>query len=412
MRVARATACALALVACAGAALAQAPAPIPLGGGLLGGAASYVPNIPLSPAAQANLAAQAAANAGPGGGDGGGWQSQISYAHGMEFVTINVPGNALRPGVTDPNAIGSGRVTQAFAMSRFEAPNALWAEFIGAVNIVRSSGQVVPFVQQPDIGGSVTGPGAFRSVGNVSWRTAAIFCNWLHNDRQVTQAAFMSGAYDVTTFGGNSTGFTDQLTASPNARFRLPTLNEHIAASHFDPNGTVASDGTTSPRWWQYNITSDTAPVYGPPGAIMPPIPPSINGPGSPGGLAQANAGPSNLWRAGSPSPASIPLGSYPTVQSPWGLLDTAGGIMEWTETYFSFPLGGQEFYDQRFLRGSARATAFAVQRDAVTGRPADLPSLPLPEYGLRVVMVIPSPSAFCLSCAWLVVSGRRVRRV
>jgi len=61
------------------AALAQpgAPVPIPLGGGVLGGAAIYVPNIPLSATAQANLAAQAIVNAGLGGGDGGGWQSQI-----------------------------------------------------------------------------------------------------------------------------------------------------------------------------------------------------------------------------------------------------------------------------------------------------------------------------------------------
>lgn len=378
------------LLAAATAATAQpasTPPAIPLGGGLLGGAAVYVPNIPLSPAAQTNLAAQSLAT----GGDGT-WQSQISYAHGMEFVTINVPNNPLRPGVTDPNAIGSGRVTQAFAMSRFEAPNALWRQFVGAVSAVRASGQTVPFAQDPEYSGSAAD--AFLPVGGVSWRTAAIFCNWLHNDRVTARASFMSGAYDVNTFGGNGNGFTDQLTASPGARFRLPTLNEHIAASHFDPNG----NGANQPRWWNYNTTSDTVPVYGPPGAIMA------------RGLAQANAGGTASWPAGSPLPFAIPLGAYAETQSPWGLLDMAGGTSEWTEgVFFRTALGG---YDTRFFEGSARARASAQFFDQVGFEGAgDLPSLPLPEYGLRVIMVIPAPSAGGVVLVGLLTFGRRVRR-
>lgn len=379
---------ALALVS--GTALAQAP--IPLGGGLLGGAAVYVPNVPLSAAAQTNLAAQSLAT----GGDGT-WQSQISYAHGMEFVTINVPNNPLRPGVSDPNAIGSGRVMQSFAMSRFEAPNALWSQFMQAVDAVRATGQTVPFVQSPDIaGGGNFGSFAFLPVGSVSWRTAAIFTNWLHNDRVTARESFMSGAYDVNTFGGNGNGFTDQLTASPNARFRLPTLNEHIAASHFDPNGTLNTDGSTVPRWWNYNTTSDTVPVYGPPGGI-------VNGQ-----QTQANAG---SWVAPGISRGLVPLGAYTDTQSPWGIMDVAGGTSEWTEgTFFRTELDG---YDLRFLRGSVRGDGFASSRDFLwSGVRGDVPSLPLPEYGLRVVMVIPAPSAGVAVLVSLLTFNRRVRRV
>jgi hypothetical protein len=259
-----------------------------------------VPSIPLSPAAQTNLAAQSLRT----GGDGT-WQSQIAYAHGMEFVTITVPGNPTRPGVSDPGTLGSGRVTQPFAISRFEADNALWRHFSGAVATVAARVGFVPFVQYPII---TSGPNQqMMPVGGVSWRTAAMFCNWLHNDRQVSLAALSSGAYDIGTFGGNDNGFTDQLAASPGARFRMPTLNESLVASHYDPNGTSNPDGSTSSRWWGYNTTSDTAPVYGPPGAL-------INGQ-----LAQANAGPSTppTGPRAAPHPLRSPLGPTATHNRP-----------------------------------------------------------------------------------------------
>jgi hypothetical protein len=364
--------------------------PIELGGGLLGGAASYLPSIPLSPAAQTNLAAQSLRT----GGDGT-WQSQISYAHGMEFVTINVPGNPTRPGVTNPGALGSGQVTQAFAISRFEANNALWRQFMGAVGSVRDSGQFVPFLVTPQIAGGANAQ--MLPVGGVSWRTAAMFCNWLHNDRQTSLAALSSGAYDISTFGGNGNGFTDQLVASPGARFRMPTLNESLVASHFDPNGISNPDGSTSARWWGYNTTSDTAPVYGPPGAL-------INGQ-----PAQANAGPESAWPVGAPSPFSIPLGAYDNTQSPWGLLDTAGGTSEWTEgTRFDPDLGG---YQYRYFMGSYRGDRFAGHRDRLGAISADFPDLAFPEFGFRVVMTIPTPSAGGVVLVGLLALSRRVRR-
>jgi len=71
-----------------------------------------------------------------------------------------------------------------------------------------------------------------RPVGDISWRVAAMYCNWLHNDKRNDRAAFLNGAYDVSTFG------------------YLYDLNK------------VNLDGSTG-GWWKYSITQ---PANGPPG--------------------------------------------------------------------------------------------------------------------------------------------------
>lgn len=113
----------------------------------------------------------------------------------------------------------------------------------------------------------------------------------------------------MSTFGFNGGIFTDELAHNPDAKYWIPTWDEWLKAAHYDPN-KANSDGSTG-GWWQYSNASDTPYVYGPPG------------------MGQANAGFS------SPSPFIIPLGAYPEVQSPWGLLDMAGGggTKEWTES-------------------------------------------------------------------------------
>ena len=75
-------------------------------------------------------------------------------------------------------------------------------------------------------------------TGGVDWRTCAIFCNWLHNGKSSARSAFLSGAYDVSTFGyiSSAGGFTDQLTHNAGTSYWIPTLDEWLKAAHFDPN--------------------------------------------------------------------------------------------------------------------------------------------------------------------------------
>jgi hypothetical protein len=141
---------------------------------------------------------------------------------------------------------------------------------------------------------------------------SAISCNWLHNGRTTDPQGLLSGAYDLGTFGRlPDNTLTDQLTRSPGARFWIPSQAEWLTAAHYDPSKA----GPGSGGWSQYPTSSDTAPVSGLPGTQG----------------AQTSTG---LFQN------SYSVRAYPTVQSPWGLLDTSGGGTEWTE---SILFGGSE---------------------------------------------------------------------
>jgi len=199
---------------------------------------------------------------------------------------------------------------------------------------------------------------AMVPLNGISWRAAAMYCNWLHNGKATGLWAIQNGAYDTSTFGeAPDESITDQPTHSPGAKFWIPTLDEWLKSAHYDPS--KGDDG----GWWLYPTTSDTAPVPG--------------RPGEPG--AQTGAG---LAFAEGFDPVFIPLGSYPDVQSPWGLLDCSGGASEWTEF-----LG----FDSRGVKGSASTgesnrPAWDDQVTTLMGYSVDF-ALP----SLRVASTVPS---------------------
>ena len=133
----------------------------------------------------------------------------------------DLPG--LSPGV------GRGAVAEDFRIGRYEVGRASWNAFFAAAEQVRQqTGQAIPWLSPA---GGLSGGGQYGRTGNISWRTAAIYCNWLHNDQAVTRDAFMSGAYDVGTFGFTGADrYTDQLTHSPGARFWVPTMDQWMRA--------------------------------------------------------------------------------------------------------------------------------------------------------------------------------------
>ncbi|MBY0260999.1 MAG: formylglycine-generating enzyme family protein, partial [Phycisphaerales bacterium] len=234
------------------------PALAVLGLLVLSAAAVAQTNIPLSPTAQAAGA-------------------RLTTDQGIQFVTIGSPGNApwAGNGVTGDRAVGRGSVPYEYRIGRTEVTTAQWAEFFSAA-LDRPASDTLPHVSAPGFWGAAPAtplnPGGRRfapvpgrelsPAGNIGWRTAAMYCNWLHNDKRTDRDAFLSGAYDVSTFGDDLNGFTDQRTRSPGARFFIPTWDEWLKAAHFDPNKAGPGQG----GWWQYSLTSDTQPTYGPPG--------------------------------------------------------------------------------------------------------------------------------------------------
>jgi hypothetical protein len=352
-----------------------------------------------------------------------GVRADIDPLSGIDLVTIGSAGNAPWMGDGGPasNLVpGHGSVAYEYRIGKYEVTSAQWVEFFNAA-YDRPANDRLPHLIPPTFWGGIsttpTVPGGQRwtttpqsamlPTGNIDWRMAAMYCNWLHNDKRTDRAAFLNGAYDVSTFGYFGNIFTDQATHHPDARYWIPTLDEHLKAAHYDP-AKLNSDGTRG-GWWRYNNSSDTPHAYGPPGVrvgrdqFRNPIP-DPNGP-----LATANGVWSDIGFPNGPNPFSIPLGAYPTVQSPWGLLDLAGATTEWTEGIFTSTIG--EKY--RLFEGSYWRQAPPLQHslDDLGWPGGEFPSIPFHDFGFRIASSVPSPGPCVAGVGAVLLSHARRRR-
>ncbi|MCC6950526.1 MAG: SUMF1/EgtB/PvdO family nonheme iron enzyme [Phycisphaerales bacterium] len=306
---------------------------------------------------------------------------------GIDFVTIGAPGNpAYQSTNTQRLEHNRGSVAYEYKIGRYEVTSRQWAEFLNAalhrpdpipwveVPVIWAGGQFAPF--------AVSESRSMFAAGGATWRTCAIFTNWFHNNKSLERAAFLSGAYDVSTFGGDGNGnFTDQLAHSPGARYWIPTMDEWLKASHYDPS-KQNPDGSVG-GWWQYSNGTDSPYLYGPP----------------PGGEANADFE--------SPNPFFIPLGSY-EITSPWGLYDVAGATSEYTES--TYPTSPNR---SRIVRGSAwELPTGAGVADRIEGGAAGArPSEHYFAYGFRIAAAVPAPSsvlALALGVSCIILRRRR----
>jgi hypothetical protein len=191
----------------------------------------------------------------------------------------------------------------------------------------------------------------------------------------------MNGAYDVSTFGNVVTGFTDQITHNANAQYWIPIWDEYIKAAHYDPNRF----GPGQPGYWTWDNTLGRGPIAGPPGA------------------GEANFG------FTTPDPFTIPLGSYPDVQSALGLLDTAGGAAEWTEsTFYSGPYPVERGVEGSYLGSDYTARAGdTIYSDVESASPGYHGY----EVGFRIASSIPAPGTCIAFAGGCMALGHRRRR-
>ncbi len=316
--------------------------------------------------------------------------ADIDPVSGIDFVTVGALNNPAWTGMLPiDDTVGRGSVSYEYRIGKYEVTTAQWAEFFTAA-LDRPVNDRLPFVTAPSTWGAQSVPpqnpggrryivpagNEMRGVGGINWRTTAMYCNWLHNGKGTNREAFLSGAYDVSTFGpGGNGSFTDQLVRSPGARYFLPNFDEWLKAAHYDPN-KQNSDGSIG-GWWRYADMSDDPLVYAPPGVM-------VNGQ-----LGQANA----TWDGGDfpgYNPFLVPLGSYQTV-SPWGLFDTAGMTSEWLEDAFVDPTFGPQ---ERYVEGTAwlLSDTTGLSFDAASGLSSSPPSLNSFNMGFRIAAIVPSP--------------------
>jgi formylglycine-generating enzyme required for sulfatase activity len=342
-------------------------------------------------------------------------QSFIDPNSGIEFVSIGAVNNpAWTGGGRNDNR---GSVGYVYNIGKFEVTTSQWVEFFNAV-LDRPSTDRIPHVVSPIAWGAAqvapTTPGGTRygvipgldmfPVNGISWRTAAIYANWLHNDKSTDRNAFLNGAYDVSTFGPGpeNIGFTDQLTHNPGARYWIPTQDEWIKAAHYDPN-RVNTDGTIG-GWWNNANSSDSFPAYGPVGVHARtnfPLGPDPNGP-----LASANA----AWGTEFPgySFLDIPLGAYENAVSPWGLFDTAGATSELTEGFLRNSIDG--IPRVRYADGTAMGIQSLIGDEAGAVGATIAPYESRPGIGLRLATSVPTPSSLALGLVACALGSRRRR--
>ncbi len=239
----------------------------------------------------------------------------ITHDSGYDFVMIGDPGNRdtnkFEVPLSPEERIGSVAYTYRIAVT--EVTVAQYLEFVEAYYPI--------YVKRT---GSLIGDNHFtgRAIRasfyeihilpgfepqepmDMGWEYAARYVNWLHNGKINEEWAFERGVYDTSTFVRDEQGrWQHQRAHAPDARYWIPTANEWLKAAYWAPDKNDGEGG-----YWRYPNRSDTD-----------------SRPGFPGEGGERNAGEDEVF--------PLPVGSYPDVMSPWGVLDMAGGQSEWFET-------------------------------------------------------------------------------
>lgn len=257
----------------------------------------------------------------------------------LDFVVVSDQSNPAYPGFGS-SFVGRGSVDYPYRIMRTEVNTEQWLTFFNLfvaqdpsltddLRPISWGTQVSPIGPLYNLNPFLTYPELSPIL--VNSKGAAMYCNWLHNGRTSDIASLMDGAYDISTFPQNPDGtYNAQEHRHPDARYWIPDVDEHLKAFFYDPD-----KNGEGPGWWYYAFRSDDPPVAGLPGV---------------GHVPRDLEDKDYVAVAGEVgSPLTFPLGFYPDVQSPWGLLDTLGVSSERLE---DFPPGREG--RSRYVRGSS----------------------------------------------------------
>jgi hypothetical protein len=272
--------------------------------------------------------------------------AQVPPDYGFDWVTIGAPGN--RPTIPsemplDPT-LRVGAVDHEYRIMRSKLDVESYLEFVnayapfwhGSPTDWELTGAFVVPEQQPQGGWTYqVRSGYEHCAARIEWQMAARYCNWLQNDKRPERAAFENGVYDTSTFHFTPNNWSAQLEPSPGAKYWIPSRDEWVKAAHFDPNRYGPGQG----GYWEYPNGSNTPLIMGLPDQ---------------GGQRIGDL----LWQTNpNHSQGGWPLGQYPHVQSPWGLIDISATVPDYTSFLTNYAtatlaMGGS-------LAGSAVYAAF-----------------------------------------------------
>ena len=140
-----------------------------------------------------------------------------------------------------------------------------------------------------------------KPVNWVTWSSIARYINWLHKNKpsDASGDSVNNGVYDLTK---------QNLVRSSDAKYWIPSIDEHIKAGYYNPS---------TGGYYKFGTKSNTAPNAG------------IGGTDTNGAVYNSVGGGS-----------SQNVGSYPNSTSYYGLNDIVGNIREFTDTFYNnFPV-------------------------------------------------------------------------
>lgn len=317
-------------------------------------------------------------------------------ANGYTWATITHAGNrATIPSEVPFNPTAQiGRVDYEYRMATTEVTVGQWFEFVQAylpIDQANGGGTVNPNFTGTSI--NIRGIGVVeiregvspRRPADMSWEYAARYVNWLHNGKVNEEWAFETGVYDTSTFTFNPDGTSNHQSApAEGARYWIPTRDEWNKAAYYDPNRY----GEDQEGYWIFP-DSGNAPLIS--------------------NLLPEDGGEKNAGDFGADSFWPLDVGSFADVQSPWGLLDMAGGMWEWTS---SPDLGSPAGPERRWVMGSNH---FDFQDNLFTGDRIEFGATYSVNVnvatGLRLASPVPSVSTWPVVLAGLFSASRRRHR-
>ncbi|MBX3353637.1 MAG: SUMF1/EgtB/PvdO family nonheme iron enzyme [Phycisphaeraceae bacterium] len=320
---------------------------------------------------------------------------RVTVEHGYEFVTIGAPGNRAYEGYPfGPNLMGAGqgRVDYEYRIARTEVSTGDWLEFRNTNSHLADNPQFFATVNGWGAQTTTTTgqwrltPGLANAertpVGITSWISAAMYCNWLHNGKEVSAQALLTGAYNLA--GAGYTVDSPRVVGSPvpreqDAKFFIPTRDEWKKAVYFDPDAEDPAFPGQG-RWWLFPNQGDDLLVPGYPGQKGAETSAYLTGPPP----------------EGSPTANYIPLGSYPQTMTPWGLLDASGATSEWLDHWDSV---------RYFSAGSSYGGSGPDQVDDQVWNTADTGF-----RGLRIAAAVPAPGVCATLSLYTIIMTRRRR--
>ncbi|CAG0971335.1 hypothetical protein PHYC_01265 [Phycisphaerales bacterium] len=311
--------------------------------------------------------------------------------YGIDFVTVGSPGNraTLPSEIPWRPDVPMGSVGYQYRMAReplsvaqyLEFANAYGAHVTNFATVLEVSGRWLGAAQQPDGTWRFAAPTDWMDLpAGTSWEMAARYCNWIQNGQSGEAWAFESGVYDTSTFIHTSPP-PHQITPAPGARFWIPSLDEFVKATHYDPNRY----GPGQDGYWQYPNSSDS---------------PLREGLPEDGGETIGDL----LWQGGGGRfLGEWPLGQYPGTQTPWGLVDVSGVLHQWTSAPENPSVGTM------WTGGSMAGSFLWYFDDRIDYDGVD--TLWTGQSAIRLASTVPSPGALTMQFTALAVSCVSWRR-